>query len=468
MQLKKWEITETCVPPLASYERESLKNSIQEHGQQIPIKVLPDGRIIDGHHRYAILGDTVKYEVVDIDEATAIVLAQSLNMDRRQLSGEQIREIRERQKSQAIKLRGQGKTQAEAAKAVGVAQNTLSGWEKEQQGNITNATGCNTDNNTTEETDTTNIADDNSCIDKKLSSNDCRVKISKSEYPKIYAMYKGGMTQQQIADEVKATQQAIAKIICIEKNREEKEESKKKAKQAEESKIKDQEIIVKPGQVWKLGKHFLYCADIDSIDISTLGVTAVITDPPYGIQYKPDWKKWDGSESDFKEIKNDDKIIDCSRYLEYETVLLFGAENYLPNISGGWLVWDKRLDEKKDNMIGSPFEMAWYKSRSTDRKKIMIRVLHGGVINDDSKNGNNEKRIHTTQKPVRLFTEILERITEKNDVILDPFSGGGTTLIAAEITGRKCIAVEIEPEYCKFIIDRYVSTYKTEAILWQE
>ena len=63
--------------------------------------------------------------------------------------------------------------------------------------------------------------------------------------------------------------------------------------------------------------------------------------------------------------------------------------------------------------------------------------------------------LHPTQKPVELHMQILEDFTQPDDVILDCFGGSGTTLIACEITGRTCYMMEISPEYCDIIINRY-------------
>ena len=60
-------------------------------------------------------------------------------------------------------------------------------------------------------------------------------------------------------------------------------------------------------------------------------VDAVITDPPYGINYQPDWKKWDGTKSNFKPIYGDDKPFDPTPFLNYETVVMFGEITILIN-----------------------------------------------------------------------------------------------------------------------------------------
>ena len=214
---------------------------------------------------------------------------------------------------------------------------------------------------------------------------------------------------------------------------------------------------VEPGQIWKLGRHTLICGSI--YDAGYVDADAVITDPPYGIDYTPDWKKWNGEESNFNKIQGDAEEFDPRPFFDYDTILLFGANYFTRHLptSGGWLCWDKRTKEELDDMIGSPFELAWFRSKYTKKSAIMLRILHGGVVNADSQFGNNEKRLHPTQKPIILFEQIIERLTIPNDTVLDPFCGSGTTLIACERTGRTCIAYEIEPQYCEVILNRFYS-----------
>ena len=63
--------------------------------------------------------------------------------------------------------------------------------------------------------------------------------------------------------------------------------------------------------------------------------------------------------------------------------------------------------------------------------------------------------MHPTQKPVALVERAIRNSSERGDIVLDPFGGSGTALIAAEINGRRCYAMEIDPAYCDVIRDRY-------------
>jgi DNA modification methylase len=249
--------------------------------------------------------------------------------------------------------------------------------------------------------------------------------------------------------------------VSVSKARKEQHKKEVKDKIAEVEENIKPIIEVHPGEIWQLGKHRIMCGDAyDQSNLSKLvthdTIKAMITDPPYGIGYKPDWNKWNGSPTDFSEIIGDDQEFNPAPFLHYPTVVLFGANYFSDRLPlGGWVCWDKRLDETKDDMFGSPFELAWYRSINTTRKAIMIRVLHGGVINADSENGNNEKRFHPTQKPIAVMEQIIDALIREDDIVFDPFSGSGSTLLACENKNRKCLAMEIVPEYVAITLQRW-------------
>jgi DNA modification methylase len=87
-------------------------------------------------------------------------------------------------------------------------------------------------------------------------------------------------------------------------------------------------------------------------------------------------------------------------------------------------------------------------------------IVYNGLI------GKEKERYHPTQKPVTLMAEILKDYTVDNAVILDPFLGSGTTLIACEQLGRRCRAAEISPGYVAVALERWATaTGKTPVLL---
>ncbi len=101
---KPWRLIEDLLPLLSTEEFSALEQDIEKRGVLYPVKVLPDGRIIDGHNRYQISRGEAPVEVVDVDEESALELALSLNLKRRHLSQDQrnelVRELRRRNYSQ--------------------------------------------------------------------------------------------------------------------------------------------------------------------------------------------------------------------------------------------------------------------------------------------------------------------------------------------------------------------------------
>ena len=95
IKIKPWDRTRAILPSLSEWEMRLLRESIEAFGVMYPILVLPDGRIIDGYHRWLIAGDECPYEVVDISEDEAFTLGIALNLVQRHLSLEQIQEIQD-------------------------------------------------------------------------------------------------------------------------------------------------------------------------------------------------------------------------------------------------------------------------------------------------------------------------------------------------------------------------------------
>ena len=83
-----------------------------------------------------------------------------------------------------------------------------------------------------------------------------------------------------------------------------------------------------------------------------------------------------------------------------------------------------------------------------------VRIYHqlwNGMIRE----GEKDKRVHPTQKPIKMLSEILLDFSKENETILDVFGGSGSTLIACEQLNRKCYMMELDPHYIDVIIERW-------------
>jgi len=221
----------------------------------------------------------------------------------------------------------------------------------------------------------------------------------------------------------------------------------------------EEKPVIKAGDLIELGnRHRVLCGDSTRIvDVETVmgGEKAdmVFTDPPYGIgeaggKNKSRSKK--AKAKDYGDKAWDDKIppkIAFDLMFEWsKDQIIFGGNyfvEYLKN-SPCWLVWHKDNGETDF----ADCELAWTSLKTAVR---LYKYRWHGMLQEDMK--NKEERFHPTQKPVGLFEAIFNDYQFKT--CLDPFLGSGTTLIAAEKTGRRCYGLEIDPGYVQVGVQRW-------------
>ena len=183
-------------------------------------------------------------------------------------------------------------------------------------------------------------------------------------------------------------------------------------------------------------------------------IDLVLTDPPYGIGEAAGKNKSRGNKAIAKDYGNKDwdkSIPEKEIFNEILRVskhqIIFGGNyfvEYLHN-SPCWLVWDK-------NNGANDFadcELAWTNFKSAVRKYLWT---WNGMLQHDMK--NKDVRIHPTQKPLKLFEMILSDYSNENDLILDCFSGSGTTAIACHNLKRRFICIEKDYDYYKASVER--------------
>lgn len=231
------------------------------------------------------------------------------------------------------------------------------------------------------------------------------------------------------------------------------------------------------GDVWLLGRHRLVCGDsteADTVAVALNGVSPnmVLTDPPYGMGLDTDFSGAKGSlksagrksgtrgnryehvigdHEDFSPGLIDSIFLNCPDVRE---VFLFGADYYaelLPSKNdGSWLVWDKRK-ESQSAAIGSEFELIW--SQRKHKRRMLRHDWFGFLSSGNVQEARN--RCHPAQKPSSLLKDIMEQWGRAGDVVADLYVGSGTTIIAAEMTGRACHAIELSPAYVDVAVRRW-------------
>ena len=173
----------------------------------------------------------------------------------------------------------------------------------------------------------------------------------------------------------------------------------------------------------------------------------LLTDPPYGMSYKP-LRGADGSKRWVDGVIGDDEPFDPAHLLPFGRLVLFGANWYADRLpaSGGWIVWDKTPRGAKDGFHASHAELAWTNCCASVRK---FALQWGG----EARNG--EPHLHPTQKPVALMRWVLTEFTKPGDLILDPYMGSGPIAEACRAEGRRYIGVEVREDYCEVAANRF-------------
>jgi DNA modification methylase len=214
------------------------------------------------------------------------------------------------------------------------------------------------------------------------------------------------------------------------------------------------------------------CAEAVIADLSRDSVDLIATDPPYGVKWQSGNRR---VMPQFDLIAGDDGTLDVPAVLGLATralrpcrhVYVFG---YSPEILSGPmslggtadLVWDKgqpgmgNLEQSwapshERLTFGMHVKSAGEKARGYGN--LAARMRRGSVIRVNRPSGRGVKR-HPTEKPVLLMRQLIESSSLLGDVVFDPFAGCGSTLVAAVLTGRRALGIELDPGYVLTAIDR--------------
>lgn len=201
----------------------------------------------------------------------------------------------------------------------------------------------------------------------------------------------------------------------------------------------------KAARIEQIGGQILIQGDCLEV-MPLLGkVDAVVTDPPYGIDYNPTRSQnsaASGERKSQKKIAGDAEPFDPKPFLVADHWIFWGANNFSDKMPGaaGWLAWDKRDSGTLfRGFMASDFELA--ASNATGRTHIISHKWCGHL-----RQSERNLFVHPTQKPVAVMEWCLGFLPNAQ-TILDPFMGSGTTLVACQNLDRNGIGIELDTDY---------------------
>jgi len=234
------------------------------------------------------------------------------------------------------------------------------------------------------------------------------------------------------------------------------------------------------GDVWLLGRHRLVCGDCTDAGVVEAALNGVkphlmVTDPPYGVDYDPVWHvkaadagqiKGAGRRGTVGLVTNDDRADWREAWALFpgDVVYVWHASMFGAVVAEGLaesrfalrsqIIWVKASFAISRGHYHWQHEGCWYavKDGSTGHwngDRSQSTVWH--IEKKTSDTG------HSTQKPVECMRRPIENNSSPGQAVYEPFSGSGTTIIAAEMTGRACHAIEISPQYVDVTIRRWQS-----------
>ncbi|QRZ15970.1 site-specific DNA-methyltransferase [Paracoccus methylovorus] len=233
------------------------------------------------------------------------------------------------------------------------------------------------------------------------------------------------------------------------------------------------EPVTRPGDLWILGNHRLLCGDstvATDVERVLAGVTPLlmVTDPPYGVEYDPSWRNKALGQATTRtgKVLNDDKADWREAWALFpgDVAYVWHGALHATTVADSLIACGFNIRSQiiwaKDRLILSrgdyhwQHEPCWYAVRAKgkghwagDRKQTTLWHI--------TSRDQDAETVHGTQKPVECMRRPILNNSSPGQAIYEPFMGSGTTLIAAETTGRSCLGIELNPAYVDVAIERW-------------
>jgi DNA modification methylase len=236
---------------------------------------------------------------------------------------------------------------------------------------------------------------------------------------------------------------------------------------------------VQAGDLWILGDHRLVCgsaSDKEAVEKAVGGgsIRQILTDPPFGVNYatkdslefRKITKEWENIKQD--QLQSDEQyslftkdwLSQIKQYLsDYNTFYIFNSDSMICGLRQGikeaeyyysqLIIWVKNTPVMGHRDYLPQHELiayGWHGRHKMERAKAKSVIFYPKP---------HRSSLHPTMKPVGLLRKLIENSTKIGESVYDPFGGSGSTLIACEQFKRKCAMIELDPNYCSTIIQRW-------------
>lgn len=253
--------------------------------------------------------------------------------------------------------------------------------------------------------------------------------------------------------------------------------------------------FIQTGDVWALGRHRLIVGDsTDEATVNRLfgkdAPTLCVTDPPYGVDYNADWRNkaartspgMKRSARSIGKVQNDNRADwrEAFALFKGDVIYVWHAGKYAAVVAQSLtacdfeifyqLIWAKPVHVIGRGDYHWQHEPCWYAVRkgkthrwNGSRKETTLWQIEN--MHRTQGNVDDGKTNHSTQKPVECMKRPMENNSKPGEFVYDPFVGSGTSIIAAEASGRNCLACELDPAYAQMAIERWQRFTKEAATL---
>ena len=247
--------------------------------------------------------------------------------------------------------------------------------------------------------------------------------------------------------------------------------------------------VTKPGDLWLLGKHRLLCGDsTDHLNVRLLldgdEPRLMVTDPPYGVEYDPSWRTEAAKAGHISfarrregDVLNDNRVDWSAAFALFPGAIAYvwHAGRYASRVQSSiekcqfevraQIIWAKSRFVISRGHYHWQHEPCWYAVRKGSDANWMGDRSQTTLWRVDSNLDDHAKNNHGTQKPVDCMRRPILNHTDRGETVYDPFVGTGTTIIASQISGRVCYAMEIDPGYVDVAVQRFENFTGQKAVL---